>query len=372
MSIKVNFYDAKGDLSKPWFISITSPKRRRVRIYAKINSYKTASGRHRCINQTIKELNLMIEAGVDPWSKNFTLIEKKPARKTSFEKDINSLFDSSVYRKKSRQSLQSIFDSFIEYLKLVKVHNFRHVTTLNCLNYSDYLLKKRGNCQQTANNHLVKIKQLFSFLVERGQIKKNPLDGHKLKKVETDGVLPFKDFQRKLLKISIQEKTPDLWLFIQFIFYLFIRPGELRFMRINLIDLGNGTITIPADIAKNKKTQTIVIPDCMIETVFNLKLHEYDPHFFVFTAMGTPGPKQCGVNTMYNRHKIILKEKGITGKYSLYSWKGTGAVAAVKAGINLKEIKEQLRHSSLDMTDKYLKKQGFIEMDDIRRNFPSI
>ena len=56
---------------------------------------------------------------------------------------------------------------------------------------------------------------------------------------------------------------------------------------------------------------------------------------------------------MTNRHCAILKLLNFGKGYQMYSWKHTGAVAAVKAGIGVKELQIQLRHHSLDETDKY-------------------
>jgi integrase len=373
MQTKISIYNANCDLSKNWFVAITCPGYSRIRIYKPINAYTTVRGRTRAANKLVKKISQLLENGLNPWKDGLVLEEKqKPVKKSKFNKDLDLLFSSLTLRKKSKQSLQSIYDSFCEYLEKQHIDNFRKVTASHCLKYPDYMIGEKKNSQVTVNNHVLKLKQLFKFLKVRGEIKFNPFDDVKIKPAESEGKWPFKDHQRNLLKSVIEDRNPALWLFIQFEYYLFIRPGEIRQMKIEYINLDEATITIPAHIAKNGKTQTIAIPNQMIPTMYRLNLHTYDQNFFIFSRSGLSGTKMVGINYMNRKHNEIIKELGFSNKYSIYSWKGTGAVAAVKAGVNLKELKEQLRHSSLDMTDKYLKKQGFIELDGIRNHFPEI
>jgi integrase len=373
MKIKLSFYDAGGDLSKPWFISITSPGFPRLRVYKSINKHKTAQWRKRAINKHLLELQTLIDQGLNPWKDGLPDDSKpKIPKKGTFQAAVAKFLESRTGRKKTIQTIESIFRTFGEYLMSIETIQLKRITKINCLDYFEWLKKVKGNGDTTSNNHLAKLKQLFKYLKERELVNENPFETILQKSVESEGKWPFKDHQRRILKDTLIERDPYLWLFIQFMFYMFIRPGELRQIKLEYIDLDEATITIPAEIAKNKKTQKIVIPDSLIPVVYDLELHKYNHNCYLFTKKGIPGDSMVGINHMNYRHSKFLKEKGFSDKYSIYSWKGTGAVAAVKAGVNLKELKEQLRHSSLDMTDKYLKKQGFIEMDDIRRNFPSI
>jgi integrase len=54
-----------------------------------------------------------------------------------------------------------------------------------------------------------------------------------------------------------------------------------------------------------------------------------------------------------------LAEGGLRGKgYTLYSWKHTGAVNAHLSGVGIKQLQLMLRHSTVQMTDIYLKSLG--------------
>lgn len=47
-------------------------------------------------------------------------------------------------------------------------------------------------------------------------------------------------------------------------------------------------------------------------------------------------------------------------------------IKKIKAGINIVDLKNQLRHHSLDMAQEYLKNLGVLDRVELRNNFPSL
>ncbi len=96
-----------------------------------------------------------------------------------------------------------------------------------------------------------------------------------------------------------------------------------------------------------------------------------NPNEYVFR--GSKHMKPMEENTMEHRHRTLLQELNFdTDRYKVYSWKHTGAVMAVKAGVHVKQLQIQLRHHSLDQVDEYLRQLGVSDLGDLRANFPSI
>ena len=58
--------------------------------------------------------------------------------------------------------------------------------------------------------------------------------------------------------------------------------------------------------------------------------------------------------------------------YKFYGFKHTGAVAALKAGANIKDIQHQMGHSSIDITDEYLKSMVGYESEFFKRQMPAL
>lgn len=70
--------------------------------------------------------------------------------------------------------------------------------------------------------------------------------------------------------------------------------------------------------------------------------------------------------------RLIRKIFGFGKGYTLYSWKHTGAIQAVKAGIGVKELQIQLRHHSLDMVNQYLRQMGVWDLGQLQEKFPGL
>ncbi len=62
-----------------------------------------------------------------------------------------------------------------------------------------------------------------------------------------------------------------------------------------------------------------------------------------------------------NKLKAHLKKLNFDSNLSLYSFKYSGVISAYMAGISIEEIRIQAGHSSLEMTQIYMKKLGLIK-----------
>ena len=138
--------------------------------------------------------------------------------------------------------------------------------------------------------------------------------------------------------------------------YAFIRPKEIRFLKIKDIDLVNGLIYIDKSISKNKKSQHVAIlpPLKAILTEYIGVLKEQD--YFLLSKTGRPGLIQISSKFVVDNHNRILKSKGYdTDKFKPYSWKHTGNSLAFEAGAKIDFLKMQNRHHSVTMTEIYIK-----------------
>lgn len=183
---------------------------------------------------------------------------------------------------------------------------------------------------------------------------------------------PAKYFQRhqiERLKKNLLEQDPELWLFCQFIYFCFIRPGELRQLKVGDILFDEWKICLPSHVSKNKTQQYVTIPVAFRPSLERLK--ERSPQEYLFPSnMDVTKPQ--GANAMLSRFRKILNEMGFGQEYKLYSWKHTGAVACVRAGVGVKQLQIQLRHHSLEEVDRYLRQLGVWDLEGLEEKFPGV
>lgn len=335
-SFKIRSYS----LEQNWFIEWRDEYGTRKRKYGTINRHSTYEARMKAAEALKKEL------------------EEETIPKTLLRDKMKTYLEERkrVWRKKTYQGIKSKIKVFLE------AHGAIRITPETTKAFFKDLELKRN--PTTYNNYLIHLNAMFKRIGEP-----QLTEGLQKLRENRKPARFFQPHQIGRLKKAIQEKDPELWLFVQFIYYCFIRPGELRWLRVGDIMLDEGQIIVRAEISKNKRSQYVAIPDAFKPVLEPLK--QYPANHYVF-----PSPrdisKPVGINSMYRRHYVILKEQGFNKDYKLYSWKHTGAVMFVKAGGNLKELQIQLRHHSLDQVNEYLRQMGVNDLKLLSKMFPQL
>lgn len=215
------------------------------------------------------------------------------------------------------------------------------------------------------------LKRLFNLLLKSGNgiISENPFQNTELPPAETtQAKRAFRDYEiDKIKEYCEKNQEEEIWAVIQFVFYTFIRPGELRNVKVNDIDLERGVITVRADIAKNKKKQDVTIPKSFLPFLTEYIKKKYPKHY-VFGING----RRRGEEFFRRKMKKILDELGFESDVSLYSWKHTGAIKFYMQTKDIKALQQQLRHHSLDEVNTYLHSLGLNINEVARDNFPTL
>jgi integrase len=267
-------------------------------------------------------------------------------------------------RYKSETTYQTKLEAFLKYCKQNEMTDIKKVDT----EFARQFLMSIDKSNTTINSYRDCLRTIFEFFLQDNLIKKNPFTLIKKLPEARQSKMFFNKFQIEQLKKYISSENETLWMAVQLLFYCFIRPGEIRMLKLEHFNLEEGFIQIPASISKNKKTQTVCIPEHFkieIEKWINVNMRQDD--YFL-----TRSNKTIFRDYLNKEHCKILRELGYGKRYSFYSWKHTGAVALVKAGAHIKDIQLQLRHHSLDMVDEYLKDLGVLQSDFLRNKYPII
>ena len=330
-----------SDLSKKWFVYWYDGSRR-VRKYGKINQYATQAERERAARQLIKELQ-----------------QSERRRITTTEEAVSQFIDEqkSQWRPKTLQQYQSTANILFEYLNGREVgqevvnHFLQHIKdTRHGTTYNRYVVITRRLLTAAGYKHL------FAD-VELVKAHKTP-------------ARYFQAHQARRLMACMEDQQPELALFCKFVYFTFIRPGELRLLRVGDVLMDEKEIRIPGNVSKNRKTEHVVIPDAFFPDLEHL--YDRGPGAYLFPSKKQPG-HPYGKDVMYRRHEKILDHLNFGRGFTLYSWKHTGAVALVKQGnVNVKELQLQLRHSSLEQTDRYLRQMGVKDLARLRESFPAV
>ena len=148
--------------------------------------------------------------------------------------------------------------------------------------------------------------------------------------------------------------------FARFIYSTCMRPGEISKLRLRDIDLENKRIIIPLNITKNTKkseTDIIHIEENLYKELLKMNLDQYPSDFFITsTSKDIIGEVSIGSNKPYKQFVKALKKLNIDKKgYTLYSFKHYSNLQRFNTNWTVAEIMKANRHSSISMTETYLK-----------------
>ncbi|MHC1707448.1 MAG: tyrosine-type recombinase/integrase [Bacteroidales bacterium] len=387
-------YKYSGNLDRKWFIyySYRNPATNRMvrfKIYDDINLRKTREGRINYAAVVIETIETKLKNGWSPFEDDeqviyednlkYTHLARKFGRQRTSNKTMNyylSMFLGEItpnITPSTYTTYKSKFRKLNQWLesKNLDANDATAFTDENARQFIQYLIKKRKLSNNTVRHYLTLFHEFFHWAIDRNYLKVNPFEKIKISRIAHVPAKFFNDSILQQLKARIGESDPQLWLASLFQYYCFIRPGELRFLTLNDMDLHGASITIPGKISKNGKTQTVVIPEPFLKHLEQLRLHEYPSHYYLISKEGKPGVRHVSRNYLYNHFKKVRMELNLPKDYKFYSFKHTGAVKASKF-IPVKDLQMQLRHHSLDQVDAYLRQMKAVESESLRNSFPAI
>lgn len=377
-----NIYPFKGAklhnynnaLEKKWYVefwawSVDEGRLKRKRMF-QVNKLKTVEERWSFAKKQMSEINKLLRNGYffDEKIRKENIINelvKDNKIRLSIEDELIRIYENkkNAYRQKTNEATKTIINRFVKYCNtLNKNLTIDEIDGHIAIGFQKYLLEQKKLANVTVNKTIAYVKKFFNEFLKTERIQKNPFDiVDGLPILESKKNKAFNDEQIYVLKNYIVKHDLQLWNFIQFMFWCYLRPKEIRELQVKHILLKEKKIYVPADVSKNKKSAYLLISDKLFDVIREMGLDYSKTNFYVFSGKSYCGGKMLGKNNMYNRFKRILQKNGIGKDYTLYSWKHTGVVKAYRSGIDIKAIQLQCRHHSIAMTDRYLKSLGFID-----------
>jgi integrase len=209
----------------------------------------------------------------------------------------------------------------------------------------------------------------------------NPVSKIEAKKIRSEVApkprhIPFTKEDISVLMAYLDKHDKPTAFFARFINSTCLRPGEICKLRLKDIDLAKKLITVPLDTTKNTKKTSVDIIDIesnLCREIIKLKVEEYPSDYFLTsTSDSIIGPVSLGSNIPYKRFTKALKALRLDEKgYTLYSFKHYSNIQRFHSGWNVAEIMKANRHSSISMTERYLKYINN-ETDISKKEVPSI
>jgi integrase len=371
-------HDANGDLKKSWYISyyFLNPKTgefKRFRESGDVNRIKSAKQRKDALHSYRLAKQILLEKGWSPFdSVNLSNIyQKAGVLFTTIDEAINTVLihkelhlESTSF--KSYKSTNESFRSYLEKMGLLTLKaadiNKKHINE-----FLDYRTKMGTISPRTRNNILINLKSLFSCMVDNEIIEVNP--AIKIKKIAqtSTGNEVYTDGEIAKIEEWLKENDPYTLLFCRFIYFSMIRPIELTRLQVKDIDLKNRTIKIPAIKSKTKIAQTVPIMDKFWPFIMEMKLENFPPEYFLFSARKTPSPFPTTRDYFTDKFKRVKVALNLLDEQTMYSFKHTSVCKMLKNGAPESQIRKYSRHTTSEAFNAYARSFNLERADDLSK-----
>ncbi len=354
---------ARLHTGKCWYISfhVFDPESERLKIKRiKLNYIGKATERRRYANELIIRINNNLAQGWNPY------LDQES--KKGFAKISVAIAHYKRVHEKKHQAQDIRSETYVAYLSFLR--NFESYLTKKELgemyiykldrsvinDFLEYIYLDKDRSSQTRNNYLAFLRIFSGFLVEKEYSKVRPTDGisnlgKKYRRKKGRIVIEPKDRER-LKKYLLSENVPYL-LSCQVLYYCFIRPKEMSYIKIHHVNLERGTIFVPGETAKNHQDSIVTIPIQLLKFMKQLNIKQHPGDYYLFADHFSPGPKRRDEKQFRDYWLKIRKQLNFPPEYKFYSLKDTGIIDLIGQIGDPRIVRDQARHHSISITDIY-------------------
>ncbi|MBC8753991.1 site-specific integrase [Kordia sp. YSTF-M3] len=399
-------YDAKGDLSKRWYVYFyfrdpeDGKMKKQKPIFKGANRFKTRAERTEILNTYRKALINLLKDGFSPYENNQQTkerLEKLRGVNDTTEKIVQTPVTNLStgytvkkalafalkqrepdWAKKTAGSMKGHYDRFIEWLTENDLldQDISELKRNHIMSFLNQLKTKPNNKSQkpkplapkTKNNYRATLSSLFAILESDEIIPSNFIGKVKPKKSTPKKNKPFSNKQVKEIREHLDTHDPYLRIFIQFMSYAFLRNKEVCNIRIKDIDLDSKRIFIGTKV----ESQTAIPIIKELEDIIRaMNIEKYDRDDFLITRFGHPAPWNTDADNksgyFSKRFNTNVREPlKLDMEHTLYSFRHSAAINIFKSLRDTKMPHDQIlfrlmsitRHKSIAGLKNYLREIG--------------
>lgn len=228
------------------------------------------------------------------------------------------------------------------------------------VDFLDYVFLDRINSPTTRNNYRTWCSAFCSWLCDRQYLQENPIAHIQVLPERKKFREPLSLEDTKKLQEHLDGTDKRFLLACMFEYYEMIRPTELVQLRIQDISLKDLTVFVPSAISKNRKDGLIALNEQVAKLLVELNVLTAPGTFFIFGKDFYPSDERASSAIFRNRFNEVRTALHFPHTYQFYSLKDTGIRDLINS-CGAVTAKEQARHSSIEVTNRYVVgKDGYV------------
>jgi site-specific recombinase XerD len=238
--------------------------------------------------------------------------------------------------------------------------------------YKSYLMGERGLHQVSVSTYLTALRRLCQYLVDIGQLAENParaVRGNRRPNTHSRAVLAQAEVDQLVESMESESQIGKRDIALIHLM-LFAGLSEIELIRANAQDLEQtlmGWFLRVQGKGRTVKDQQVPIDAAVMEKVeAYLKTRaRIRPEHPLFVSHGHRSEGQrLNTRSVRSRINLYLKEAGIKRRgVTPHSLTHTAALLWLNNGMSLEEVRQRMRHGTIETTMIYFKKQGLLKLD---------
>jgi integrase len=337
-----------------------------------LNRIKKVKDRVAYANDLVKKINGNLKAGWNP-----LLEEKKEKKFTLFLEALDEVveFKKAYIRQASKRQYDGRVKVIKDWLKSIDksgimVFEFNEDMASDLM---DYLFKVKKYKGITYNNYMNDFKTFFNAMKKKGYYSVNPFSSLSRMPQQTKVKQPFSKEQSALFVEHAKKNDYDFWIIAGYTYYCALRPKEISELKIKNINFEEKYIEVPATIAKSKKYRRAPIAEDFLKEL-KPYLEKYPSEYYLVSGHRAlhPGKLKTFPTRIGEHFRKIADLLGFPKEIQFYSLKDTCAERMLAEGYTTQDIRDLFGHSSIAITDAYLRKRNAYKNDNLQKNFPKL
>jgi integrase len=335
----------------------------------RVRPIKNKSERRKLGRKMVLEINKKLERGWNPFINSNEVrgfVKFSEAARVFLDRAKKEVKNGQK-REDTYRSYKSFINNILEYLKEIREEEMFAIKFKDDLvrDFLDVIYYDRDNSARTRNNYLRFIRTLSDWLIRHKYISENPTTRIELvpQKTKVREIIP----QQTLKEIFeyLKEFKPNYFVLCLLGHYCFIRRTEMTKLKANDILIKNGIIYVDKNVAKNKKSMPVTIPDILKPYLIN-HLKKVNQGDYVFSENFVSGRKMLAPKKISDEWVKVRKALNLPKQYQWYSLKDSGITNMLRAGVPPIAVRDQARHHSIVQTEAYTPKEIIKANTDIK------